>query len=110
MRGGHSADRAGGAADIAVDMMDNASALPTCPQRQQQEKTAFRRWPKITHTTSRRGCFWIKDRSLTDTDALPAPDIIAAEIADDLEAALEQLHEDRGPARADDKPGRITSR
>ena len=35
--------------------MDNASALPTCPQRQQQEKTAFRKWPKITHTTSRRG-------------------------------------------------------
>ena len=35
--------------------------------------------------------FWIKDRSLTDTDALPAPDIIAAEIADDLEAALEQF-------------------
>jgi hypothetical protein len=32
-----------------VDMMDNASALPTCPQRQQQEKTAFRKWPKITH-------------------------------------------------------------
>ena len=28
-------DRAGGAADIAVDMMDNASALPTCPQRQE---------------------------------------------------------------------------
>jgi hypothetical protein len=55
MRGRHSADRAGGAADIAVDMMDNASALPTCSQRQQQEKTAFRKWPKITHTTSRRG-------------------------------------------------------
>jgi type I restriction enzyme M protein len=35
--------------------------------------------------------FWINDKSLTDTDALPAPDIIAAEIADDLEAALEQF-------------------
>jgi type I restriction enzyme M protein len=35
--------------------------------------------------------FWIKDRSLTDTDALPAPAVIAAEIADDLEAALEQF-------------------
>jgi type I restriction enzyme M protein len=33
--------------------------------------------------------FWIKDKSLTDT--LPAPDILAAEIADDLEAALEQF-------------------
>ena len=35
--------------------------------------------------------FWIKEKSLTDTDALPAPEIIAAEIADDLEAALEQF-------------------
>lgn len=35
--------------------------------------------------------FWIKDRSLTDTDSLPAPEILAAEIADDLETALEQF-------------------
>lgn len=35
--------------------------------------------------------FWIKDKSLTDTDALPAPDVIATEIADDLETALEQF-------------------
>jgi len=35
--------------------------------------------------------FWIKDKSLTDTAALSAPEIIAAEIADDLEAALEQF-------------------
>jgi hypothetical protein len=39
---------------------------------------------------NRRGCS-IKDKSLTDTDSLPAPGIIAAEIADDLEAALEQF-------------------
>jgi type I restriction enzyme M protein len=35
--------------------------------------------------------FWIKDKSLTDPDALPSPHIIATEIADDLEAALEQF-------------------
>jgi type I restriction enzyme M protein len=35
--------------------------------------------------------FWIKDKSLTDTDSLPPPEVIAAEIADDLEAALEQF-------------------
>ncbi len=35
--------------------------------------------------------FWIKDKSLTDTDSLPSPDVIAAEIADDLEAALAQF-------------------
>ena len=35
--------------------------------------------------------FWIKDESLTDADSLPPPDVIAAEIADDLETALEQF-------------------
>lgn len=35
--------------------------------------------------------FWIKDKSLTDTDSLPPPDVIAQEIADDLETALEQF-------------------
>ena len=35
--------------------------------------------------------FWIKDNSLTDTESLPPPDVIAAEIADDLEAALAQF-------------------
>jgi type I restriction enzyme M protein len=35
--------------------------------------------------------FWIKDKSLTDTDSLPPPDVLASEIADDLEAALEQF-------------------
>ena len=35
--------------------------------------------------------FWIRDRSLTDMDSLPPPDVIATEIADDLETALEQF-------------------
>jgi type I restriction enzyme M protein len=33
--------------------------------------------------------FWIKDQSLTDTDSLPAPDILATEIADELETAFD---------------------
>ncbi|HRH89947.1 MAG TPA: N-6 DNA methylase, partial [Rubrivivax sp.] len=36
--------------------------------------------------------FWIKDRSLTDTDALPEPEVLALEIADELEAALSQFN------------------
>ena len=35
--------------------------------------------------------FWLKDDSLEDSANLPNPDIIAQEIADDLEAALEQF-------------------
>lgn len=33
--------------------------------------------------------FWLKDDSLEDSDNLPAPDVLALEIAEDLGAALE---------------------
>jgi type I restriction enzyme M protein len=36
--------------------------------------------------------FWLKDESLEDTENLPAPEIIAAEIAENLEAALDQFN------------------
>lgn len=35
--------------------------------------------------------FWLKDQSLEDSEDLPKPDVLAEEIADDLEAALEQF-------------------
>lgn len=35
--------------------------------------------------------FWIRDKSLEDSADLEAPDVIAEEIADDLQAALEQF-------------------
>ncbi len=37
--------------------------------------------------------FWLKDESLEDSANLPAPDVIATEIVEDLEAALEQFAE-----------------
>ncbi|MHB8288802.1 MAG: class I SAM-dependent DNA methyltransferase [Acidimicrobiales bacterium] len=37
--------------------------------------------------------FWLRDESLEDADNLPAPEIIAAEIVEDLEAALAQFAE-----------------
>lgn len=37
--------------------------------------------------------FWLKDDSLSESENLPAPDVIAQEIMDDLEAALEQMRE-----------------
>jgi type I restriction enzyme M protein len=37
--------------------------------------------------------FWLRDESLSDSDNLPAPEVIAAEIVEDLEAALEQFRE-----------------
>jgi type I restriction enzyme M protein len=37
--------------------------------------------------------FWLKDESLEDSANLPEPDIIAAEIVEDLQAALAQFAE-----------------
>ena len=35
--------------------------------------------------------FWLKDESLEDTENLPEPDVLAQEIMENLEAALEQF-------------------
>jgi len=35
--------------------------------------------------------FWLKDESLEDSANLPDPDVIAAEIVEDLQAALAQF-------------------
>jgi type I restriction enzyme M protein len=51
--------------------------------------------------------FWLRDESLSDSDNLPEPGVIAAEIVEDLEAALEQFRliaEDLGPG-AEQPPG-----
>ncbi|HWP01267.1 MAG TPA: hypothetical protein VNL74_11715 [Methylococcus sp.] len=45
--------------------------------------------------------FWLKDESLSESDNLPAPEVIAQEIVEDLEAALELFRDilaDIGPA------------
>jgi type I restriction enzyme M protein len=52
--------------------------------------------------------FWLKDDSLADSDNLPLPEVIAQEIVDDLEAALEQFRliaGDLGGAAAADVAG-----
>ena len=35
--------------------------------------------------------FWLKDKSLEDSENLPEPDVLAQEITDDLQTALEQF-------------------
>jgi type I restriction enzyme M protein len=36
--------------------------------------------------------FWLKDESLEDTDNLPAPEVLAAEIAENPQSELEQFN------------------
>ncbi len=40
--------------------------------------------------------FWLKDDALSESDNLPDPDVIAAEIVEDLRTALEQMEEIAG--------------
>ena len=37
--------------------------------------------------------FWIKDKSLADLDNLPSPDVLAADIIENLQSALESFRE-----------------
>ena len=45
--------------------------------------------------------FWLRDDSLADSDNLPAPEVIAQEIVEDLQAALEQFKLIAGDLGAD---------
>jgi len=62
--------------------------------RQREETERFRRFTYdeiVARDKLNLDIFWLKDDSLEDIDNLPEPDIIAAEIVENLEAALEQF-------------------
>ncbi|MBN1490162.1 MAG: hypothetical protein JXA69_09610 [Phycisphaerae bacterium] len=46
--------------------------------------------------------FWLKDKSLEDSDDLPDPDVIVQKIADDLQAVLDQFSAIAGEPKAVD--------
>jgi len=57
-----------------------------------KETERFKRFPVVDLLKRDKlnlDIFWLKDDSLDDVDSLPAPDIIAAEIVENLQAALE---------------------
>ncbi len=59
-----------------------------------QETERFRRFSYeelIARDKLNLDIFWLKDDSLEDVDSLPSPDLIAAEIVENLEAALQQF-------------------
>jgi type I restriction enzyme M protein len=65
--------------------------------KNRQERTESERFKSFTYEElSKRDkvnldIFWLKDEALEESANLPAPEVIAAEIAADLEAALEQF-------------------
>lgn len=50
----------------------------------------------VTRDKASLDIFWLKDESLEDAENLPDPDVLAQEMIDDLESALEQIREIAG--------------
>lgn len=62
--------------------------------RERQETERFRRFSYddlIKRDKLNLDLFWLKDDSLQDLDHLPAPEVIASEIVENLQAAPEQF-------------------
>ena len=63
------------------------------------EETPDGRWRKFSYEEiaardkTNLDIFWLKDKSLTDLDDLPDPDVLAQEIVENLEAGLESFSE-----------------
>jgi type I restriction enzyme M protein len=67
---------------------------------ERQESERFRRFPLavlLARDKVNLDVFWLEDDALDDPDLLPSPDEVAAEIVENLEAALERF---RGVAKA----------
>ena len=63
----------------------------TCPASLDTLKVSVPPAVKVAAASANLDIFWLKDESLEDSANLPDPDIIAAEIGEDLEAALQQF-------------------
>jgi type I restriction enzyme M protein len=50
--------------------------------------------------------FWLRDETLEQSDNLPDPDVLAQEIVEDLEAALEQFREIANDLGGDNASGK----
>jgi type I restriction enzyme M protein len=67
------------------------------PSRSRHERKESERFKSFTYEELTKrdklnlDIFWLKDESLEDSANLPAPDVIAQEIVEDLEAALSQF-------------------
>src|SRR5688572_6333082 len=75
---------------------DFVDAYSADDRSRRQESERFRRFTYdelIQRDKASLDVFWLRDESLEDTDNLPAPEVIAAEIVEDLEAALAEFSE-----------------
>jgi type I restriction enzyme M protein len=77
-----------------TDLDDFVACYNPKNRHQRQETEWFRSFPYeelIKRDKINLDIFWLKDESLEESANLPAPEVIAREIVDDLQAALEQF-------------------
>ncbi len=75
-----------------ADLLDFVQAYRVGRRDERQETERFRRFAAeelLARDKLNLDIFWLKDESLDDVDSLPPPDVIAAEIVENLQAALE---------------------
>jgi type I restriction enzyme M protein len=76
----------------AADLEDFVSCYSAGNRAKRMETERFKRFAVedlLKRDKLNLDIFWLKDDSLDDVDSLPAPDVIAAEIVENLQAALE---------------------
>ncbi len=98
--GGRARQRASGAGPRSRSCAEPTSTTSSTATRQGRRESARR--PSGSTVNRRRpdgrdkanlDIFWLRDESLEDTDNLPAPGVIAAEIVEDLQSALAEFTE-----------------
>jgi len=76
----------------ASDLKDFVACYHAGQMGQRRETERFRKFEVeelLKRDKLNLDIFWLKDDNLDDVDSLPAPDVIAAEIVENLQAALE---------------------
>ena len=77
-----------------ADLDDFVSCFNPGNRHQRQESERFKRYTYdelIARDKVSLDLFWLRDESLEDIDNLPAPAVLAAEIAEDLQSALTEI-------------------
>ena len=83
-------------ADAEPTSTTSSTATGPASERKRGESERFRRFTYdelVARDKASLDIFWLRDESLEDADNLPAPGVIAAEIVEDLEAALAEFTE-----------------
>ena len=78
----------------AADLRDFVACYRSGRRFERQETDRFKNFPLdalLARDKVNLDIFWLKDDALEESANLPAPEVIAQEITDDLEAALEQF-------------------